>query len=123
MRIPVGNFGNAVAAPEHQAKFSGRDPIGQALGGLAQSIGGVVENMQQAELQKQRSQAAMTAATLSNDLHDIHDQIGRDVTEGKLPAEQAVPEFESRMGKLKGERTKDLTNDQRMVIDEHLIKP
>lgn len=123
MRIPMGNMGNAIAAPEQQAKFSGRDPIGQALGGLAQSIGGAVETMQQAELQKQRSQAAMTAATLSNDLHDIHDQIGRDVTEGKLPAEQAVPEFESRMGKLKGERTKDLTNDQRMVIDEHLVKP
>lgn len=123
MKIPMSSMGNAIAAPEQQAKFSGRDPVGAALAGFGQALGGAVETMQQAELQKQRSQAAMTAATLSNDLHDVHDQIGRDVNEGKLPAAQAVPEFQKRMGELTGERTKDLTADQRMVIDEHLIKP
>lgn len=123
MKIPMGNFGNAVAAPEQQARFSGRDPVGQALGGLGQAIGGVAETMQQAELQKQRSQAAMTAATLTNDLHDVHDQIGRDVTEGKMPAAQAIPEFQKRMGELKAKRSKDLTADQNMIIDEHLVRP
>lgn len=118
----MGNAGNMVAAPEQQVQISGRDPVGQAMGGLAQSIGGVAQDMQQAELQKQRSQAAMTAATLSNEAHDVHDQISRDVTDGKLPAEQAVPEFQKRFGELTGERTKELTADQNMVIKEHLIK-
>lgn len=118
----MGNFGNVVAEPQQQAQVRGSGAIGQALGNVANAIGGIAQDMQQAELQKQRSQAAATAATLTNDLHDVHDQIGRDVTEGKIPAAQAIPEFQKRMGELTGERTKDLTADQRMVIDEHLTR-
>lgn len=123
MRIPTGNFGNVVAAPEQQVQYSGRDPVGAAVGGLGQALGQAANVMQQVEAEKQRSQSAVTLATLSNDLHDVHDQIGRDVTEGKMPAGQAIPEFQKRMGELTGERTKDLSADQRAVISEHLIKP
>lgn len=121
MKIPMGNFGNVIAQPKQEVQVR-NDGIAQAVGNVGRALGGYAEDMQQAELQKQRSQAAMTAATLSNDLHDVHDEIGRSVTDGKIPAAQAIPEFQKRMGELKGARMKDLTVDQRMVIDEHLAK-
>jgi hypothetical protein len=123
MKIPMGNFGNVVAEPQRQAQVRNTGgAIAQGVSDIGQALGGIGKDMQQAELQKQRSEAAMTAAQLSNDLHDVHDQIGRDVTAGAMPADQAVPEFQKRMGEISGERMKSLTNDQRMVIDEHLVR-
>ena len=122
MRIPNGNFGNVVAEPQRQVQVRDSGAVGDALGNVGRALGGIAQDMQHAELQRQRAQAAVTAATLSNELHDVHDQIGRDVTEGTVPATQAVPEFQKRMGELTAERTKDLTADQRMVIDEHLAR-
>jgi len=125
----MGNFGNIVAEPQQQAQVRNSGAIGQALGNVANALGGAAQDLQQvdrerqqAELQQQRSRAAATAATLTNELHDVHDQIGKDVTEGRIPAAQAVLEFQKRMGELTGERTKDLTADQRLVIDEHLTR-
>lgn len=122
MRIPVGNFGGVVAAPQQQAQAPVNNQVGQALASVGAAVGGIAHTMQQAELQKQRAQAASTAATLSNDLYDVHDQISRGVSDGSVPAAQAVPEFQRRMGELTAERTKDLTVDQRQVIDDHLIR-
>lgn len=122
MKIPMGNFGQVVAQPQQQVQFPGRDPIGPALANVGQALGGAVESMQQAELQKQRSQAGAALATLSNGGYDLSDQIGRDIAEGKIPANQGVPEFRKRMGDLVGANTKDFTVDQRSIIDEHLIK-
>jgi len=124
MKIPMGNFGNVVAEPQRQAQFSNAagQAIGQGLSDLGRAAGGIAQDMQQAELQKQRSQASMTLATISNRGYDLNDEIARDVNDGKLPAAQAVPEFRKRMGQVVGESTKDLTADQRMIIDEHLIK-
>lgn len=122
MRIPTGNFGNVVAAPQQQARAPTDTSIAQAVGNVGAALGGVAQTMQQAELQKQRAQAATTVATLSNDLYDVHDEIGRGVSDGSIPAADAVPEFQKRVGVITGERTKDLTNDQRQVIDEHLIR-
>ena len=121
MRIPMGHFGNVVAAPQQQARAQAPTQIAEAVGNIGRAVGGIAQSMQQAELQKQRAQAATTAATLSNDLHDVHDEIGRGVSDGSIPAGNAVSEFQRRMGELTGERTKDLTADQRQVIDQHLI--
>lgn len=122
MRIPTGNAGNIVAQPQQQAQVPGGDGIGQAISNVGQAIGGFAENMQAAVLQKQRSQAASTLATLTNDMHDIHDEIGRSVTDGTVAADQAIPEYRKRTGEITATRTKDLTGEQRRVIDEHLIK-
>lgn len=122
MRIPMGNFGQVIAEPERQAQARGGNQIGQAISNVGAVVGDIANDMQQAEVSKQRSQAANMAATLTNDLHDVHDEIGRGVTEGKIPAAQAIPEFQKRMGELTGERTKGLTADQRMVIDDHLTR-
>lgn len=122
MRIPTGNFGTVIAQPKQEAQFRGGDPIGQAAGNLARTAGAIVGDLQEAELHKQRAQSASTLATLSNGGYDLTDQIGREVTDGKLPAAQAVPEFRKRMGELVGTSTKDFTADQRKIIDEHLIK-
>ncbi|HAV37454.1 MAG TPA: hypothetical protein DCX52_14060 [Massilia sp.] len=122
MRIPTGNFGHIVAEPQQQAQVRGSGAIGQALSNVSNAIAGVAQDMQQAVVQRQRSQSAATLATLSNSGYDLSDQIGRDVSDGKLAADQAVPEFRKRMGELVGASTKDFTNDQRLIIDEHLVK-
>ena len=122
MKIPMGNFGNVVAEPQRQAQFANGDGIGQAISNVGHAVGSIATEMQQAEVQKQRSQAASTLATLTNDMHDVHDQVGRDVTDGKLPPGQALAEFNKRTGTLIGERTKDMAADQRLVIDEHLTR-
>lgn len=129
MKIPTGNFGNIVAETQQQVQVRSSGAVGDALANVGRALGGAAQDFQQiererqqAELQKQRSHAAMTAATLTNDLHDVHDEIARGVTEGNIPAAHAVPELQKRMGVLTGERTKDLTADQRMVIDEHLTR-
>lgn len=122
MKIPMGSFGGVIAAPQQQARAPMNSPIGEAVGNIGNALGGIAQNMQQAELQKQRAQAATTAATLANDLHDVHDEIGRGVADGSIAAAQAVPEFQRRMGELAGERTKGLTDDQRQVIGEQVIR-
>lgn len=122
MKIPMGNFGNVIAEPQQQAQVRDNGAIGQAAANVGATLNDIAHGMQQAELDKQRAQAAATAATLTNDLHDVHDEIGRGVTDGSIPAAQAIPEFQKRMATLTGERTKNLTADQRQVIDEHLTR-
>lgn len=122
MRIPTGNFGNVVAEPQRQVLARDSGAVGDALGNVGRALGGAVQDMQQVELQRQRAQAGLGLATATNKGHDLADEIGRDVTDGKLPAAQAVSEFRRRMGEFTGEITKDFTVDQRNVIDEHLTK-
>lgn len=122
MKIPTGSFGGVIAAPERQVQVAASDGIGQAVGNLAQSAGGLANTLQQVEQQKQRAAAGATLATLSNDLHDVHDEIGRSVTEGKLPADQAVPEFKKRMSEAVSASTKGLSPFEQQFIGEHVIK-
>lgn len=122
MRIPLGQFGQVVAQPQQQAQVRGNDGIGQAVGNIGRALGGIAENMQDAVLQKQRAESGVALATLTNDDRDLEDEIGRSVTEGKLPADQGITEFRRRSGEILTERTKGLTDDQRALIGEHLIK-
>lgn len=122
MKIPMGNFGNVVAEPAQQVHVRNSGAIGQALGNVGSAIGDIAQAMQHAEVQKQRAQAGLGLATGTNKSHDLADAIGRDITDGKLPADQAIPEFRKRSGEFMGEITKGFTADQRQVIDEHMIK-
>lgn len=122
MKIPLGNFGNTLAEPQQQTRVPMNNPATQAMVRAGQTVAGAVDDLRAAEQQKRRAQAASTLATLTNDLHDIHDEIGRNVTDGELPAEQAVPEYRKRIQTITAERTKDLTPEQRMLIDDNLIK-
>jgi hypothetical protein len=122
MRIPIGNFGNAVAQPQQQAQAPGSDGIGQAISRVGQAASGVADSLIQAEQQKQRAQAASTLATLTNDMHDIHDEIGRGVSDGKVAPGEAIPEYKKRIGGITAERTQGLTAEQRLLIDDNIIK-
>jgi hypothetical protein len=122
MKIPMGNFGNVVAQPQQQAQIPGSDGIGQAVSKAGNALGDLASGLAQAEEKKGNAQAGATFATLVNDMHDMHDEIGRNTAEGRSPADQAMPEFDKRMGELVAERTKDLTANQRQLIDSHIIK-
>jgi len=56
MRIPLGNFGGIVAAPQQQAQAPVNNQVGQALAGVGAAVGGIAHTMQQAELQKQHGE-------------------------------------------------------------------
>jgi len=122
MRIPTGNFGQIVAQPQRQAIAPQDNAIGNAVQRAGQALGDIAGDMQQAEVQKQRARAASVLATTSNDAYDIYDQVSRDVAEGRIGTNDAMPEFQKRLGERTSERTKDLNEDQRMLIDDNLIR-
>lgn len=122
MRIPQGNFGNVVAQPQRQAQAPQDNQVANALGRVAQAGMQVADDLQQAQQQKQRSQAASVLATMDNDAHDLNDQISRDLSEGKIKPEEALPTYQKRFGELKAERIKGLAPEQLEVIDAHLIR-
>lgn len=122
MKIPMGNFGGVIAAPQQQARAGADTQIGQAVANVGGALAGVAQEMHQVEVQKQRMQAATTAATLTNDLHDVHDEIGRGVADGSIPANQAVSEFQKRSQELTGQRTQGLGENQRMIINEQVLR-
>lgn len=122
MKISLGNFGNSIAQPVSQPQAQGSNAVPQAVAGLAQNVSRLANDFGEVEMQKQRAAAGVTLATLNNDLHDMHDEIGRSVTDGALPAEQAVPEFKKRMQESVSKQTQGLTPDQQQLISSHIIK-
>lgn len=122
MRIPTGNFGNAVAQPQQQVRVPNDNAIGNAIAGVGQALSGAAQGMQAAVIQKQRAEAVSTLATTSNEAHDDHDDIARGVQEGRIKAEDAVPEFRKRFTERTAERTKGLTEDQRSLINDNMIR-
>jgi hypothetical protein len=122
MRIPTGNFGNVVAQPQRQVQVQNDGAIGDALGNVGRALGGIAQDMQQAVVQKQRAEAASTLATATNEAHDDYDDISRGVDEGRIKPEEAVPELKKRLGERQGARNKELTEEQRLLIDDNIIR-
>lgn len=122
MRIPTGNFGQVIARPQQQAQVPQDNQVTNALGRVGQAMMGAADELRVAEEQKRRSQAASVLATMDNDAHDLNDQISRELAEGKIKPEDALPTYQKRFGELKKERTKGLVPEQLEVIDSHLIR-
>jgi len=122
MRIPQGNFGNVVAQPQRQAQVQQDNQVTNALGRVAQAGMQVASDLQQAEQQKQRSQAAAVLATMDNDAHDLNDEISRGLADGTVKPEEALPTYQKRFSERKKERTAGLAPEQMEVIESHLIR-
>lgn len=128
MQVPRSNFGNVVAEPERQAlapSNMGAD-VANAANRLGQTGLAIGEDMLRVEKQKatelKRAQAATSLATLTNDAHDAHDQIQRDVTEGKLKTDEAIPLYQKRIQEVTAMRTEGLDDQQRGVINDNIIR-
>lgn len=122
MQINIGNFGNAVAAPQRDSYQSADQAIPNALQNVAQASQKAVNAFQAVDEQKQRMQAASQLATLNNDLYDIHDQVGRGVDDGSIKPGDAVTEFNTRAGEARKVRTEGLSPFQIEAMEPHLIQ-
>lgn len=94
MRIPTGNFGNAVPTPQPtRVNVSGTGAIGQAVAGLAddvkQEINAVV-----------RARAGDSMLDYQIKLKDINESIRRGVEDGTLRADQVENVYHDAVGKL-----------------------
>lgn len=122
MRIPTGSFGNVVAQPQQQVRVPNNNAVGNALQNAGQALAGVAQDMQTAVIQKQRAEAASTLALATNEAHDDYDDISRGVQEGRVKPEEAVSEFRKRFTGRTTERTQGLTEDQRTLINDNMIR-
>ena len=105
MKIPMGDFGNAVAQPSRAAQIRTPD----ALGAATDSLLGTVQQVQQQEAAAQTrlderhriAQASLALARSSNALHDAHDEVSRGVLDGSIPTAKAAAEFQGRATKIR----------------------
>lgn len=127
MQIPVGNFGYATpqAAPQVNipAGAFGGDvaEAGARLGQVGEQIAIDQMRLQRVQAETQmRAKAALTLATVKNDMHDAHDQVGQGVLDGSIPTDQAGPQFDKRIADIKKARLGDLTENHRMAIEDDI---
>lgn len=121
MRISLGNFGTTVAQPEQAAQVRTDTSTAQALGNVGQVGMKIAGDLQASKEVKDRMQAASTLATVTNDLHDIHDQVGKEVMDGTVKADDAIQVYQTRVADTKKTRLEGLNPEQLQVIDSHLI--
>lgn len=114
--IPVGNLGTAVAAPAPALQAPQTSQIGQAVARAGETA--LAEQAATAE-RRQRAAAALTLAKTENGLHDLHDQLGRDVLEGRVDTRKAGEDFKTRSSKLVEESMKGWAPDQQATMQAH----
>lgn len=106
-KIPVGNFGQAVAAPTQGIQRSAGEfgaGSARALGDLAQTVGGIATQQiaQQTKLDQEvadrdaQTSAARVRITKSNEIADAQDQLSLDVQLGKVAKADADKEWQTR---------------------------
>lgn len=117
--IPVGNFGQAVAAPtpaiQHNAGEFGA-ATAKAVGDLGQTLSGIATQQiaQQTRLdQEAADRDAQTAAarvriTKSNQIADAQDLLAQDVMTGKVAKDQAESEWQARSGEILRDATQGI---------------
>lgn len=127
MRIPIAEgLGNRIAPAEvHQVGDTGAAGIGAAVGRLANVAGDAanqqIAQLREDDLKRQRAQAALTLAEVSNQAHDAHDEVARGVADGTIDPTKAGPELSGRIAKLRDERFQNLNEDQRGAIADNLV--
>ncbi len=94
MRIPTGNFGNAVPTPQPtRVNVSGTGAIGQAVTGLADDVKQEVNAVV-------RARAGDSMLDYQIKLKDINESIRRGVEDGTLRADQVENVYHEAVGKL-----------------------
>ncbi|CAJ0800822.1 hypothetical protein LMG18090_04051 [Ralstonia mannitolilytica] len=122
MKIPTGDFGNVVAKPQQAPQYSSAGAEALASGANRLAAGGMqlAEGLQAADDHRQRVQAVGTLANLTNDYHDVHDEVARGVADGSISTADAQATYKKRITDVTAARTQGLTPEQRQTIDSHL---
>lgn len=123
MKISLGNFGNTVARPSPGIQVPNTGAaVAQAVGGLAQAGGDIVNQMQVNAEAQRRADAALSLAQFDNDARDAHDEITRQVDAGQIKAADAIGTLRTRMGDLQKQRFEGMDADTRRVIEPNLVR-
>jgi len=126
--IPMGNFGQAVAAPAPMARIPRGDPLGEAVQRTGQIAQNIVVDAAAEETKRQReakdaADRARTLTTLTRTkdrLADLHDEINQGVLDGTVPKDKAESEFEQRHKKVMAEIDPDLPDHVRPMVQAEL---
>lgn len=134
-KIPMGDFGNAVARPAPPVQPSFADPLGhaaqQGLQQMGATVNGILDQKQREEdaaaleQRKEAEQAReaalraqqITALTQGKDqLADLHDEVTQGVLDGTVPKDKAETQFAERAKKLIADTGSDLPPDRRQIL-------
>lgn len=106
-QIPMGNFGQTVAAPQRAVQHSPEEfgaTQARAIGELAQTTGAIANQQiaaqtrldQEAAARDAQTAAARVRITKTNELADASDQLSQDIQTGKVAKDKAQDEWQAR---------------------------
>src|ERR1051325_8815630 len=116
MRIPTGNFGNSVAAPQQAARVSASTAVAEAVQDLGQTVTGIavdqmarqtrVDQIQMQEETRRRDLEERTAAarvrtTTLNDMADLQDAVSRGIVDGSIAKDKAAETWTTQVQALR----------------------
>ncbi len=120
MKIPTGNFGNAVAGPQQSARLPAAafvDGSAQAAQTLGQQAGAFGQDLLATH---QKAQSLRFMAESESALSGLQDQIGADLASGKLDPAKAVQMWTEQSGKLMSDRLQTVGPLQRDIVGAQL---
>lgn len=121
MRIPTGNFGQQVAAPQQAASVSAGAFNGEA-GANLQRIGQTVSNLASDQVQVlKKAQTLRTMAETKNGLYTLADEINQGVEAGNIDPQGAEGAWQERSKKFMDERLADVSPEMRETVSANML--
>lgn len=105
-------------APQNRQGIARQDTTAAGMG-LAQfgnAIGQFGEELNKVEMAKQRATAGLVLAKTTNDLHGLHDELTRGISDGSVPTDKADALFTERLEAIRGKALEGLTENQKRII-------
>ena len=120
----MGNFGQAVAQPGQAVNVPHLDVSSGAQQAL-KAAGDVAAGEQAREREQgvlaQRAKAALAMATLTNALHDAHDEVSDGLSQGRIDPGQAGEAFKTLASKAETQHLDGYPQDQRETMQAHAM--
>lgn len=120
MKIPVGNFGNAVSGPQPAARLPSAafvDGTAQTAQALGQQVGGIGQDLLATH---QKAQSLRFMAESESALSGLQDQIGADLASGKLDPTKAEQAWADGSRKLMDDKLQGVGPLQRDIVGAQL---
>ncbi|MFY3552931.1 hypothetical protein [Achromobacter insolitus] len=122
MKIPTGNFGNSVASAQQAANLPAAafvDGTGQTVQGLSQQIGGIAQDLL---ANQQKAQSLRFMAESESALAGLQDEIGAELSSGKLDPTKAEQSWAERSRKIMDDRLQNVGPLQRDIVGAQLTR-
>lgn len=127
MRIPTGNFGNAIAAPRQEGRVSVAEAgrTGESLAQLGragmQVAGDLMDRQRQADEDLRRIQGVRAMAQSKSGLRELEDSISRGVIDGSISRDEAGKQWDEGSARVIQQYTADLDPRSQETIQAGLL--